>query len=478
MVLFKRGQVVEVKIEDYAFGGKGIARFPTEKGNYVVFVDNSLPGQTVKAIIAKAKKRYSQAKLMEVISKSPHETEIPYQRIAGAPFAALPIDKQEELKEQSAMDLYSRVGEIENIEELYEGLISSPNIWHYRNKMEYAFSAIRFDLDKGHDVDEFGLGFKHRGTWWMVENLDGDSGLFDAQFEDGLKVIRKWCEETGLPPWHAPRKEGFFRFITVRKSYTTNELLVMLTTTSDGLDEFDMAGFTELLKELYGDRLAGFLHAINDSTGDRVQPSEGEAELIYGRPKIEEDLLGLEFEISIQSFFQTNPVCAKKLYSQVLEYIDKGGEQDGVIMDLFCGTGTIAQLIARHRPHADVIGVDIVKEAIEDATANAQKNGLQDVKFHAADVGKFLLEYPEYKGRIGTVVLDPPRGGISPKTLRKVMRLEAPVIVYVSCNPATQARDLKTMREWGYRLDRFKLCDQFPHTSHVESIALLVAGKQ
>ena len=140
-------------------------------------------------------------------------------------------------------------------------------------------------------------------------------------------------------------------------------------------------------------------------------------------------------------------------------------------MDLFCGTGTIAQMLARHTGRS-IIGVDIVEQAIEDARKSANNNGTQNVEFHAADVGKFLLEFPEYKGRIESIVLDPPRAGISPKTLRKVIRLGAERLVYVSCNPATQARDIVTLREFGYELKRLKLVDQFPHTAHVEAIAV------
>jgi len=224
------------------------------------------------------------------------------------------------------------------------------------------------------------------------------------------------------------------------------------------------------MKELWGDRIEGILHTINDDQGERVEARAGQSKVIFGKEKISEQINGLNFTISMSSFFQTNPKSAEKLYSDVVEFAAGEVQSGDVIMDLFCGTGTIAQLLANAND-LPVIGVDIAESAIEDAKENAKINNVSDVTFFAADVGKFLREFPEYQGRIGSVVLDPPRAGIAPKTLLKVILLDAKRIVYVSCNPATQARDAAVLKEAGYALTRFKLVDQFPHTSHVEAIA-------
>jgi 23S rRNA (uracil-5-)-methyltransferase RumA len=173
----------------------------------------------------------------------------------------------------------------------------------------------------------------------------------------------------------------------------------------------------------------------------------------------------------MQSFFQTNPRSAEKLYDRVIKYASEDLPHEGVLLDLFCGTGTIAQLLARGTGR-EVVGVDIVSSAIDDARENALRNNLSHLTFHAADAGKFLLEYPEYQGRLACVVLDPPRAGIAPKTLRKVIALDAPRIVYVSCNPATQARDTETLIQAGYALKKISFVDQFPHTAHIEAVAL------
>ena len=243
-------------------------------------------------------------------------------------------------------------------------------------------------------------------------------------------------------------------------------------TTSDA--PLDAEGFVECIRGLWGDRVKGVLHTLNDDKGERVEAREGTSRVIWGDSTVTEVLHGLSFGISMGSFFQTNPTSAERLYAEVLSLALEGVENrpQDVIMDLFCGTGTIGQLVAKHA-NTPVVGVDIVPSAIEDAREAAKRNGLTGVEFVAADAGKFLLENPEYQGKIHTVILDPPRAGISPKTLRKVMRLGAQRLVYVSCNPATQARDLVVLRAQGYALKSLKLVDQFPHTAHVEAVALI-----
>ena len=227
------------------------------------------------------------------------------------------------------------------------------------------------------------------------------------------------------------------------------------------------------LKEILKNRLAGFIHTINDDVADRAKLEQGPSGLVYGKETIIEEVLGLQFEISMQSFFQTNPASAEQLYQKVVDYTFENNDMENqVVMDLFCGTGTIGQILASKTNKTKIIGVDIVSSAIENAKRNAKLNNINDIEFYAADVGKFLQEHPAYEGKIGTIVLDPPRAGIAPKTLRKVIQLGAKRIVYVSCNPATQARDRMELKDAGYELKKFSLVDQFPHTSHVESIML------
>ncbi|MEM0992822.1 MAG: 23S rRNA (uracil(1939)-C(5))-methyltransferase RlmD, partial [Bacteroidota bacterium] len=400
--------------------------------------------------------------------------EMPYQQIPGAPFIKLPIEKQHAYKKQSTLELFKRIGKVDDIASKFDVFIPSPRTFHYRNKMEYAFSAIGYDHQRKTDVDEFTLGFKKRGTWWCGDNLNKDSGLFDEQVEDKLKLIRAYCEATGLAPWHAPQKKGFFRYLVVRKSYKTNRLLFNLVTTSYDLPKFDLSQFADFLLEHFGERLAGFLHTTNDETGDRTIATTGEVKVVYGEDKIVEELHGLNFEISMQAFFQTNPRAAEQLYAKVVEYALERKEtiDHNVVLDLFCGTGTIGQILASKSEGAQIIGVDIVESAIEDARKNAARNDISGVQFYAADVGKFLKAHPEYQNKIRTIILDPARAGVAPKTLKKIIALEAERLVYVSCNPATQARDTEQLAQAGYSIQKFSLVDQFPHTAHIETVVL------
>lgn len=471
-----RGDIIELTITGFAFGGNGIAKIPTEQGDYVLFVENTFPGQVVRAKIEKKRKRHAECKLIEVIQRAPEEIQLPVQEISGAPYIFVPVALQEKYKIETTLDLYRKIANVKDIQERFDGFISSPNHYNYRNKMEYSFSCIEHDIFTGEERDEaFALGFKRRGTWWKVENLNKESGLFDQEWENKLIQVRDFLKATGLPAWHPPKKEGFFRHIVVRKSFHQNQLLINLVTSSVGVENFDVHQFGDFLKSLFGDRIAGFQHTINDNVADRAKIENGQNQLVFGAEKVIEELLGLHFEISMESFFQTNPKSAELLYSKALDYVFEENPLDGkVVMDLFCGTGTIGQILSTRTKNTTIIGVDIVEEAIADAKKNAKRNGIEGIQFFAADVGKFLLQYPEYEGKIGTIVLDPPRAGIAPKTLRKVMRLGADRIVYISCNPATQARDTETLIKAGYALEKLALVDQFPHTSHIEAIAKFV----
>jgi len=469
----KKGETLELEIQDMAFGGKGIARVETEDGSFVVFVANGIPGQKVEVTITKKRKKHAETRLRKVLERSPDECVMHQQPISGAPFLTLPIEKQREYKKETTLTLFERLGQIENVRDIFDEYIASPSDFNYRNKMEYSFSVIRHDIETGQEHDDFALGFKHSGTWWKVENLDKDSGLFDIEFENKLKEIRIYLQKTGMPAWHPPKKEGFFRHLVVRKSFADDELLLNLVTSSTNKNDFDTNAFVDFLKNLLGKRLAGFIHTINDDVADRAKLEKGPSDTAWGKSTIIERVLGLEFEISMQSFFQTNPGSAERLYQKVVDYtMDNNDIENQVVMDLFCGTGTIGQILASKTESTKIIGVDIIASAIENAKRNAALNNIGGVDFYAADVGKFLLEYPQYEGKIGTIVLDPPRGGIAPKTLKKVMKLGANRIVYVSCNPGTQARDAIELKEAGYELQKLTLVDQFPHTSHIESIML------
>ena len=476
----KRGDILELKITDFAFGGKGIAKIPTDEGDFIIFVENTFPGQTVKARIENKRKRHAECKLIELIERSELEVNLPFQEISGAPYIFVPILLQEHYKKSTSLDLFKKIANIKDIETKFDEFISSPLQFNYRNKMEYSFSSIEHDLKTGDDIDDaFALGFKRRGTWWKVENLENESGLFDCEFENKLSLIRNFLFQTNLKAWHPPKKNGFFRHLVVRKSFLNDELLINLVTSSENLKSFDVFSFSNYLQKLLGERLAGFIHTINDNVADRSKIENGSSKLIFGKEKIIEKINDLLFEISMESFFQTNPKAAEKLYSKALDYVFENNQSinensNKAVLDLFCGTGTIGQLLSKRASKALIIGVDIVEDAIKDAKKNAKLNNIDSIKFYASDVGKFLKEYPQYINQIDTIVLDPPRAGIAPKTLQKVIDLGANRIVYISCNPSTQARDAETLIKAGYVFEKITLVDQFPHTSHIESIVKFV----
>ena len=245
---FRKNEALILDVEDIAFGGKGIARITTDKGPFVVFIQNAFPGQKVEARVVKCKSRHAECRLEEVLERAPSEINHGYQEIPGAPYAQVPLTIQHETKEKTALDLYERIGGVQDIQSVYQGFIASPKNWHYRNKMEYSFSAIVHNPESGEKEDSFGFGFKKRGTWWAVENLNGDSGLFDAQVENFMPILRKWFENTNLPAWHPPKREGFFRFLVARRSEANEKLLFNLVTSSEGLQSFDREAFVGLLK--------------------------------------------------------------------------------------------------------------------------------------------------------------------------------------------------------------------------------------
>lgn len=473
--MFHRGEVVTLTIDAYAFGGKGIAKIPSDEGHFVVFVENAFPGQVVKAKIDVKRKHHAEAKLIEVINRAEIEVISPFQEISGAPYIYVPVEIQKTAKRNSTLTTFSKISGFKELEAHFDEYISSPNVFHYRNKMEYSFSSIEHDCQTGEDLDDsFALGFKRRGTWWKVENLNAPSGLFDNEWEEKLILLREMLKATQLPAWHPPQKKGFFRHIVVRKSFYQDKLLINLVTSSEGVKSFDDQLFVEQVLKLHPERIMGIQWTINDDVADRSKIENGATKILFGKNWVEEQLLGLTFQMKMESFFQTNPKCAELLYAKAIDYLLEDLPEDKAILDLFCGTGTIAQLIAQRRKNATITGVDIVPEAIDDAKENAKKNQLNHLKFFAADVGKFLKEHPEYEGNIGALVLDPPRAGIAPKTLLKTIALNADRIIYISCNPSTQARDAQSLFEAGYRLDKFSLVDQFPHTGHIESIAKFV----
>jgi len=470
----KKGEELTGDVVDMAYGGKGIVKINMGTQNYIVFISNTITGQKIKYKIIKKKENYAEGRLQEIISRSKIEKKTPYQSISGAPYSTLDLTYQHKIKKDQVFELITKIGGVKSIKNKFDSLIQSPSIWHYRNKMDYSFSSIGYNKEFNKIIDEFSLGFKKINTWWIVENLEKDSGLFDKSWEDSIKEIRKYCIKTELPAWNIPQKKGFFRNLVVRKSIINNNFLVELITSSENIKKFKSNEFCEKIINLHQNRIEGIIHTINDNISDRLDYSKAKSNLLFGSNIIHESILDLKFEISMNSFFQTNPKSAEKLYSLVYEYLfEENLSNNEIILDLFCGTGTITQIIASKNSHLKVIGVDITEKAIENAIKSTKKNKINNASFFIGDVGKFLLEKKELINKINSVIIDPPRSGVSKKSLKKIIELNSKKIIYVSCDPSTQARDINFLEENGYKLVKFSLIDQFPHTYHIETVALL-----
>lgn len=469
----KKGDILQGTVESMAFGGRGVVK----NEGQVIFVDGGIVGQIVEFEIKKSKKSYAEAKITRIIEASPFEQDLPYQFTPGAPWMALSLQKQRSIKREQVFELFMKFANTD-LSIFIDEVIASPQEWFYRNKMEYSFGPTEesFELDEEEKKiwshSGFGLGSKKRGQFWMVESLEKPSGMFDKQFEEAMPLIKQWCEDSGLGVYNQKTHTGFWRHLVVRKSFAQDALLLNIVTNTVGAEELDQEAFTKFLQSLpCGERITGVIWTKSDSLGDTTTNYK-ERRILHGKPILEEGMSELGFEISPDSFFQPNIFSAEKIYEKVQEYAQlNNGEK---AMDLFCGTGTIGQILAKKNPKSSIVGVDLIESSIKNAQENARNNGIGNTEFYASDAGKFIATHPDLIKEISVVVVDPPRAGISPKSLQKIVDIKAPTLVYVSCNPSTLARDVASLKEAGYKLDKMSLIDQFPHTPHVECIARLV----
>ena len=486
----KKGQVYEAVVERVDFPNKGVVN--TGEGN--VIVKNSLPGQKVKLSVNKVRKGKAEGRLLEVIEKSPLETGNPCSHFGvcgGCTYLSLPYEEQLKIKEGQVKKLLDGVLGRQAADWAWEGIKGSPVAYEYRNKMEFSF---------GDEVKDgpLSLGMHKRGSFYDVVTV-GDCRIVDADYRLILNTALAYFAAEEVSYYHRLRHEGYLRHLLVRKASRTGEILVALVTTSQearkvqaagsegvqaahstgatektGGDEQLLRGFLDRLLELeHSGRLqgkfAGILHIANDSLADVVQSDR--TDILYGKDYFYEELLGLRFKISTFSFFQTNSYSAEVLYETAREYVGDLTGSGKVVFDLYSGTGTIAQLMA---PVAKkVIGVEIVEEAVEAARRNAAENGLDNCEFIAGDVLKVLDTIEE---KPDMIILDPPRDGIHPKALPKIIDYGVEHIVYISCKPTSLVRDLETFLDCGYVVEKAVAVDQFPWTANVETVVLLSKG--
>ena len=470
----KKGQVYEGSVVRVDFPNKGIVCV----GEETAVVKNSLPGQKVKFSVNKVRKGKAEGRLLEVTEKSPLETGRTcslFGLCGGCTYLSLPYEEQLKVKEEQVKSLLDSVLNKQEEAWTFEGIKGSPKAYEYRNKMEFSFGDEYKD-------GPLALGMHKRGSFYDIVTV-ADCEIVDADYRLILQTVRDYFARAKVSFFHRMSHEGYLRHLLVRKASRTGEILVALVTTSQDPWQGEMAvegsldadalitGFKDLLLSLEQDgklvgKFAGILHITNDSIADVVQSDR--TELLYGQEYFYEELLGLKFKISTFSFFQTNSYSAEVLYQTARDYVGDLGGSDKTVFDLYSGTGTIAQLMA---PAAGkVIGVEIVEEAVEAAKKNAAANGLDNCEFIAGDVLKVLDEVEE---KPDMIILDPPRDGIHPKALPKIIAYGVEHIVYISCKPTSLVRDLEVFLENGYRVDKAVAVDQFPWTANVETVVLL-----
>ena len=440
----RRGDELELTIDRLAYGGAGVAR--TETG-YVVFVRGAVPGDRVRARIGKSKRSWAEAELVELVEPSPDRIE-PESPHPGAPWQVLPYERQLEEKEAQVRDALERIGGFDDPP--VEPIVPAVQQLRYRNKLEYSFG--------NGEGGELLLGFHRPGRWDLIDDVDDDI-LASERINEVRGAVEEWCREEGLDAWDRDAQLGLLRNLVVREGRRTGQLQARIVTSPGSQFRVE-----ELAAATPAD---SFLWTRAEGVAETTRG--GDTRLVKGAAVLEEELAGLRFRISPDAFFQTNTEMAEVLYGAAAEFAGLAGREK--VLDLFCGIGTIALVLALDS--AEVWGVELVEDAVADAIENAKLNGVDNARFFAGDVRLVMRELLEKSGSPDVVVVDPPRAGLSQKVVRRIIEADAQRIVYVSCNPTTLAPNARQLvDDGGYRLTTVRPVDMFPQTPHIECVAL------
>ena len=441
---------IELHVDSLAYGGNGVARL----NGFVVFVRRGLPGDTVRARVTKVKRNHAEALATEVVAPGPQRVDAPcahYPACGGCRFQDLAYEAQLAAKEGQVRDALARLGGI--ADPPLEPILPSESVFHYRNKLEYSFTQLE---------DGPSLGFHKAGRWDEV--LEIEKCWLTTDLGNAIRnAVREWAREEGLEAYDQEEQTGYLRHLVVREGRNTNQALVLLVTGPG--ERFETGYLVDVLRRF--PEVRSIQWAVNDTPAEVTNlPST----LLWGDEAVEEELCGLRFRVRPNAFLQTNTQMAERLYGLAVEYAALSGEE--TVWDLYCGIGTIGLTMASRA--LTVWGIEISEESIACALENADLNGITNAAYFAGNVGEAVEELCERSGKPDVVVVDPPRAGLAGKALRRLGRIGAGRIVYVSCNPTTLASDVKTLRaDWGYELRRVRPVDMFPHTPHVECVALL-----
>ena len=463
----KKGDELKLKIETLAFEGKAIARLD----GLVVFVNEGVPGDTVRAAITKVKSQYLEARNLELLEPSDLRVEPRCRYVGscgGCKMQHIDYTAQLSLKHQHVIDSFERIGKIKDIE--IPPPVGAEEIFFYRNKMEFSFSDQRWlttaEIESGEEYDKnFALGLHVPGRYDKVLDIE-ECWLQSNESNRILDSIRRSAKEQDIRPYTTHSHEGFLRFLVIKQSRATGEIMVNIVTSDNRQDIMQ-----PVIERLRTD-VPGVTTVVNNINRRKAQVAVGDEEVVYfGTGYITERIGHFTFRISANSFFQTNSGQAEKLYSIAKEFGELSN--DDVVLDLYSGTGTITIYLSDAAKM--VYGIESVEDAVKDAGENALLNDIGNVRFIQGDVLEKLQTREAWlKEEPAVLYHDPPRSGVHPKAIREIINLRIPKIVYVSCNPATQARDIAALREHGYRIERIQPVDMFPHTYHIENVVRLV----
>jgi 23S rRNA (uracil1939-C5)-methyltransferase len=447
----QRDQELELSIDSLAFGGNGVARLD----GFVVFVRRGLPGDTVRARVTKVQRRHAEAIATEVLVPGPTRVEAPcahYPACGGCRFQDLAYETQVENKERWVADSLQRLAGLTDFP--LEPIVPAASQFHYRNKMEYSFTQ----LDEGPT-----LGLHRAGRWDEV--LEIEQCWLTSDVGNAVRNrVREWAQEEKLPAYDQETHEGYLRHLVLREGRNTGQMLVQLVTSRG--ERFDRERLIEVLTEF--PEVKSIHWSVN---GGVAEVTNLPTELLWGDDAIEEEIGGLRFRVRPNAFLQTNTEMAAQLYAIAREYAGLTGNE--TVYDLYCGIGTIGLSMARDA--MTVWGIEISEESVACAIENQELNSIGNSAFFAGNVGEVLTDLRTRAGDPDVVVVDPPRAGLAGKALKRLGEIGAPKIVYVSCNATTLASDAKRLADdYGYRLVRARPVDMFPHTPHVECVALLV----
>jgi len=463
--VWKIGELGEGTVEKLAFGGKGIVRHE----DFIIFVLGAIPGQKVRFQIRKKEKNFATAKLIQVLEKSPLEIESPYPSMPGCSLQKIPYPEQLRIKEEQVFEALRHVGNISTAETFEKlPILPSPEIFRYRNRVEFSYGYESMKVETAASAEKIFydenpcLGFHPEGKWNLVQPIS-DCFLISEKLNRIKNCAEEIMQDSEMPVYNSYSHKGFWKNLLLRESRKNGAILVNFLVTQKQDASFWQPHLQKLCAEF--PEITGILSTIQASENDK-NPA---IETLWGHDFLVEYLEDIEFFIPPFSFFQTNTLGAEQLFRVVREFAELQGSEN--ILDLFCGSGAIGLFLAKQAK--SIVGVEMDAAAISEARENARRNNISGTYYFCGAAEKILPEVLAEYINFEVIILDPPRAGLHPKALQLVGDITATTIIYVSCNPATLARDIKELKNFGWQLQKVQPVDMFPHTPHIEVVVKL-----